>query len=311
MRGIAGWMLLGGLGLIADARAEDCALGQRYLALAKDRIASFANDEAIAFLQKSVEVCPTYEVYEELGEQAAQSSEREYEVRAVDAFVSAHELAPSDQARATSLYNYASLLNRVGDPGNAYPLIRNAQTLDPTDTKIAQLSENIENQIQHPTEEHIRAGLWTTLYKPLRVASVTKAAQSVSSQVALGVNRETKPEFNQGPSYPIPINFETGSVMVDEETRSNIAKLAHGLDDPAHAEQRFLFVGHADIRGNEAQNVILSKRRAESIYESVVTLAPSLQGRIEVTGRGSSEPIDPAHNEDAYRANRRLQVLLK
>jgi outer membrane protein OmpA-like peptidoglycan-associated protein len=45
--------------------------------------------------------------------------------------------------------------------------------------------------------------------------------------------------------------------------------------------------------------------------QAVVLLQPSLHGRIDVVGRGSSEPIDPGHDEEAYRANRRLQVLLK
>jgi flagellar motor protein MotB len=54
----------------------------------------------------------------------------------------------------------------------------------------------------------------------------------------------------------------------------------------------------------------LSKRRAEAIYEVAVLIEPSLQGRIELSGKGSSEPLDPAHNEQAYRINRRLQVLL-
>jgi outer membrane protein OmpA-like peptidoglycan-associated protein len=45
--------------------------------------------------------------------------------------------------------------------------------------------------------------------------------------------------------------------------------------------------------------------------QAVVLLQPSLRRRIDVIGRGSSEPIDAGHDENAYRANRRLQVLLK
>jgi outer membrane protein OmpA-like peptidoglycan-associated protein len=103
----------------------------------------------------------------------------------------------------------------------------------------------------------------------------------------------------------------TGTTLVDEKTRSNIAVLAQSLADPNHPNQRYTFVGHADIRGDESNNVLLSKRRAEAIYQSVTLLEPSLQGRIEVTGRGSSEPIDLGNDERAYRANRRLQVLLR
>jgi phosphate transport system substrate-binding protein len=109
----------------------------------------------------------------------------------------------------------------------------------------------------------------------------------------------------------IPINFELGTTMVDSPTRSNISVLAAALADPGYSKQHFIFVGHADVRGIEPNNIVLSKRRAEAISQAVVLLQPSLEGRIEVTGRGSSEPIDPGNDERAYRANRRLQVLLK
>jgi peptidoglycan-associated lipoprotein len=98
--------------------------------------------------------------------------------------------------------------------------------------------------------------------------------------------------------------------MTDEATGSNIGILAHALADKAHPGQEFVFVGHADERGNAQTNLILSRRRAEAIYQAVVAIEPSLKGRIEVTGRGSAEPLDPGHDERAYRANRRLQVLL-
>jgi len=54
----------------------------------------------------------------------------------------------------------------------------------------------------------------------------------------------------------------------------------------------------------------LSRRRGEAIYQTVVAMEPALSGRIRVEGRGSSEPVNPGHDEHAYQANRRLQVLL-
>jgi outer membrane protein OmpA-like peptidoglycan-associated protein len=284
----------------STVRAEqDCNLGQRYLGLAHERMAASENEAAAALLRQAIDACPSYEAYQSLGEIQAQSPHRDDRASAVDAFVSAHELAPSDKARARSLYSYARLLSRDGDPQNAYPLIRSAQTLDPTDPEIAQLSQQIEGQINNPSKDHIVRGLWNSLYKPLRMAAAT-----TSDKIA-------RPAPTNGPSANIPIYFETGTTLVDDQTRANVAILAHALADAAHPEQHFLFVGHADIRGSEANNVLLSKQRAETIYQAVILIEPSLQNRIEVTGRGSSEPIDPGHDERAYRANRRLQVLLK
>ena len=57
MRAMGRWILVCAVSLGATAHAEDCALGQRYLQLAQDRIAAFANDDAIAFLRQSVDAC--------------------------------------------------------------------------------------------------------------------------------------------------------------------------------------------------------------------------------------------------------------
>src|SRR5882724_1125636 len=153
MRTLVGWTLVTVVAFSTTAAAEDCALGQRYLSLAKDRIAAYANDEALVFLRQSVDACPSYESYEQLGETAALSPQREDKVKAVEAFVAAHARAPSPQAGARSLYQYAALLNREGDPQNAYPLIKEAGKLDPGNPDIATLAGAIEKQQQHPTQE--------------------------------------------------------------------------------------------------------------------------------------------------------------
>jgi outer membrane protein OmpA-like peptidoglycan-associated protein len=282
----------------------DCQAGERYLAAGRDKSAASDFNEAADLAQSAVDACPSYAGYELLGESRAQSLSRPDHVRAVDAFVSAHELASSDSERAHTLYQYARLLNQDGDPQNAYPLIKDAKGLDPGNPDIAALAGKIEQRINNPTKEQIVRGLWDSMYKPLRVASI-KTVHSTAEAAPAAV-----PTSNVA-SVSIPINFELGTTMVDERTRANIAVLAEALADPTYAQQHFTFVGHADVRGVEPNNIVLSKRRAEAMAQAVVVLQPSLQGRIDVIGRGSSEPIDPGHDESAYRANRRLQVLLK
>ncbi len=295
------------LGPVLNALAAtqpDCASGERYLAAAHEKASASEFSDAADLAQRAVEACPSYEGYESLGEAQAQSLNRADHAHAVDAFVSAHELASTDPERARTLYEYARLLNLDGDPQNAYPLIKDARALEPDNADITALSGKIEQRINNPTKEQIVRGLWDSMYKPLRVASAKpQHPASGASQV--------EAVHNDAPSVNIPINFEVGTTTVDERTRANIAILAGALSDPANAQQHFIFVGHADVRGVEPNNVTLSKRRAEALSQAVVLLQPSLQGRIEAIGRGSSEPIDQGHDENAYRANRRLQVLLK
>jgi outer membrane protein OmpA-like peptidoglycan-associated protein len=307
MRMIVGLTLLAALAASASAGAEDCELGQRYLSLAKDRIAAYANDEALTLLGQSVEACPTYDAYEQLGELAAQSPQREDKTKAVGAFVSAHALAATPQTSAWSLYQYAALLNREGDPQNAYPLIKQARALDSSNADIAALSSTVEAEVQHPTQEHILRALHYSLYQPL-----TPARAAAMTPVGGGVRiPEPVAAAAAGPSVNIPINFNSGSIVVDPRTQPNVELLAHSLADPSLAGRQFTFVGHSDARGSDQFNVNLSQQRAQAISQLVTNLEPSLKGHIAVEGRGAREPIDSGKDENALRANRRLQVLIK
>jgi outer membrane protein OmpA-like peptidoglycan-associated protein len=280
-------------GEAANAEA-DCSPAQELIGRAQS-----ATDakEAEDLLRRAVDMCPSYEAYEALGELLAQAPYHADRLRAVEAFVSADSLASTAQSRANTRFHYARLLDDDEDPENANTLIQEAQTLDPSSSAIRVLSKRIEDEVRRPSQEHLTRGLWNSMYKPLRIASAKGSEAPAAAPPAR-------------PSVTIAIHFETGSVMTDQETISNIAILAHVLADKSHPEQRFIFVGHADARGNEQTNVELSRRRAEAIYQTVVAMEPALSGRIRIEGRGSSEPLNPGHDEHAYQANRRLQVLL-
>ena len=301
----------------SGVRAQsDCALGQRYLQLSRDRAASGANEEAVGLLNRAIEVCPTYEPYEALGELQSQSSERADQAQAVKAFVAANDLATSDAGRAKTQFEYAKLLNRNGDPQNAYPLAKNAHFLDPDNAQISAFAQRLEQDIHNPSQEQLLRGLQDALYQPLHMAvakpvSVQTRAGTAAAQAAPENDHGRASPPGSGPSVSIPINFDTATTVVDKRTWPNIATLAHTLADPALAGRKFLFVGHADMRGSDQYNVTLSRERAQAMYRDVILLEPSLEGRIAVDGRGSHEPIDRGTDPEALRANRRLQVILQ
>jgi outer membrane protein OmpA-like peptidoglycan-associated protein len=278
--------------------AHDCVQGKKDFALAKERINASADDEATVLLNQSIDECPTYETYETLAEHLANSDNgRDRDDFAADAFVAAHARAPTAKDQAQTLYQYAALLNRQGDPQNAYPLIQQARALDPTRPAIKSLASEIDVQIQHPKAEQITRGLRYSKFKPLKVGKVGR--------------KGVIPATGEGPSVNIRINFETNSTAVDEQTRANVTELANALADGALAGRHITFVGHSDARGDERYNDALSLQRAQAISESVVELKPELKGMIRVEGHGAREPINLGTDEESLRANRRLQVIAK
>jgi outer membrane protein OmpA-like peptidoglycan-associated protein len=297
MRRMIAWTIASTIFLSAGVHAaHDCAQAKKDLLLAKERITASADDEATVILNQSIDECPTYDAYETLAEHLAVSDSGRDNVNAVDAFVAANARAPTATDRAQTLFQYAALLNRKGDPQNAYPLIQQALALDPKRSAIKNLAAEIDVQIRNPKTEEITRALRYSMFKPL------KSAGRSGSQASFG---------GGGAQVNLPINFETNSTTVDEETRANVSKLADALADPGLAGRKIVFIGHSDQRGDEDYNESLSRARAQAISDSVVALKPQLAGMIVIEGRGAREPVNSGSDEASLRANRRLQVITK
>jgi outer membrane protein OmpA-like peptidoglycan-associated protein len=283
--------------LSSGAHSEDCTLGKQYLTRARQQAAQSERTGAADLLRQSIATCPSYDAYEALAELLGHSKNRRDWVGAAEAFVQADARAPTPKARAQTLYEYASLVNDDKDPQNAYPMIKKAHALDPGRRDIAQLSTYIEKQVAVPDKPQITRSFGLSVYRPLKAATSDEGGGSVTGAGHRQLN--------------IPINFRFDSVELNEATQPNLTLLAHSLADSSLSQQRFIFIGHTDSRGDPQYNLVLSRRRAAATRDGVIHIEPTLAGRVDVQGRGSSEPIDPGTDLGAMRANRRLQVILR
>ncbi len=67
--------------------------------------------------------------------------------------------------------------------------------------------------------------------------------------------------------------------------------------------------GHCDERGTTEYNLALGDRRAEAVRKFLVTLGIA-SSRMTTISFGEERPIDPGHNEAAWRKNRRAQFVI-
>jgi outer membrane protein OmpA-like peptidoglycan-associated protein len=65
--------------------------------------------------------------------------------------------------------------------------------------------------------------------------------------------------------------------------------------------------GHTDVRGDEAYNLALSQRRADSV-RSWLTGHGVAEGRLNATGAGESRPVREGDGEADHQANRRGEI---
>lgn len=102
--------------------------------------------------------------------------------------------------------------------------------------------------------------------------------------------------------------FETGSSQLGPGPFESLQQLADFLaSEPA---LQVALVGHTDSSGSLDGNIALSKRRAGSVLERLVTDYGVSRSQIEAQGMGYLAPIAHNQTEEGREANRRVEVIV-
>jgi OOP family OmpA-OmpF porin len=108
------------------------------------------------------------------------------------------------------------------------------------------------------------------------------------------------------PSLSLLIQFGFDSAVVQPESGPALQNLARALQTSELSNSRFLIEGHTDARGRADYNMELSRRRAMAVREALARNGASVE-RLEVVGKGSTDPADPADPRSAL--NRRVRIV--
>ncbi|MEM7284574.1 MAG: peptidoglycan-associated lipoprotein Pal [Pseudomonadota bacterium] len=77
------------------------------------------------------------------------------------------------------------------------------------------------------------------------------------------------------------------------------------LDNP---NSRVRLEGHADERGSREYNIGLGERRAQAV-RNIMRLRGVDDSQISTVSYGEERPVDSGHDENAWQANRRVQLI--
>jgi len=108
-------------------------------------------------------------------------------------------------------------------------------------------------------------------------------------------------------SFDSGILFDFDSADLRGEARSNLRKLADILGEDE--DTNLMIVGHTDWIGDANYNMGLSERRARSAADYLVSQGIS-RYRIDVEGRGETEPIGDNETDEGRQQNRRVEVAI-
>jgi OOP family OmpA-OmpF porin len=147
-----------------------------------------------------------------------------------------------------------------------------------------------------PTAEEIIRKLMQPAIKP----------DDLKSNAVQVEGRRQRSETAPGPSIDLAVNFEYASAKLTPDARIVLDNLGRALANPALADARFSVAGHTDARGGDAYNLALSKKRAQSVADYLISEHGIAAQRLDVEGYGRRRLLDAANPASAV--NRRVQV---
>ena len=107
--------------------------------------------------------------------------------------------------------------------------------------------------------------------------------------------------------FDLRILFASGSAELDYRSFSQLQEIMKVMADPDYRTLRFMIVGHTDLVGSADKNLVLSQRRAAAVRSFLIGKGIDQQ-RLEATGRGKYDPVEPTDGPSAR--NRRVEFRL-
>ncbi len=104
------------------------------------------------------------------------------------------------------------------------------------------------------------------------------------------------------------IYFAYDSSSVDQASRPIVE--AHSAYLMKNPDVKISIEGHCDERGTREYNLALGERRAQAV-EALMKAFGVPEKQIKTGSYGEEKPVDAAHNESAWRKNRRVELAYK
>jgi len=104
------------------------------------------------------------------------------------------------------------------------------------------------------------------------------------------------------------ILFDFDKATLRRDVEFNLVKIATILNQ--FGEMKVLVEGHTDSVGSEEYNLGLSKRRAQAVYDFLVTQGVTAS-RMTWDGYGESRPVADNDTEEGRQKNRRVDLVIQ
>lgn len=126
-------------------------------------------------------------------------------------------------------------------------------------------------------------------------------------RVAIGAPDTRNKLMTEGKYVTSGILFDSNSDKIKPESYGVLKDIANVLSE--NEEVKVKIVGHTDSDGEEAANMVLSKKRAESVKRALSSQLGISEGRMSVDGKGESQPTASNATAEGKANNRRVEFI--
>ena len=126
-------------------------------------------------------------------------------------------------------------------------------------------------------------------------------------RVAVGAADTRNKLIEEGRFVTRGILFDVNSANIKPESYGTLKDIANVLKENPDVKVRV--IGHTDSDGDDKKNLELSKKRAESVRASLEKEFGIDASRVEVDGKGESEPADKNDTPEGKANNRRVEFI--
>lgn len=126
-------------------------------------------------------------------------------------------------------------------------------------------------------------------------------------KVAAGVPDARHKLLDEGKFSTTGILFDVNTATIKPESNGVLKEMGDILQK--NTTLNILIAGHTDSDGNDADNLSLSKRRADAVKALLVKDFSIEESRIKTDGKGESEPLGDNKTKEGRTANRRVEFI--
>lgn len=188
---------------------------------------------------------------------------------------------------------------------------QNSQQIEDTHNQVKQVDERAQNGISAAQERAAAADRHAAAADQHAGEAMDKANQVAqvaqqNTQALQGLTRAVSNIDDYKLQTSATVFFSFGRFTLTDDGRKDLDQLAQ----QAKSDKRFLITveGYTDTTESKEYNEVLSRRRAETVVQYLVTKHDIPLYRIHRIGLGQEKPVEEARGRAAQAKNRRVEV---